>query len=50
MGGKAFTNAAGMGSREQVETLALAASSPTREASTGMKEERWHWGRHDGDG
>lgn len=49
-GRKAFTNAVGMESREQVDTLAVVASSLTREASAGMKEQRRHWGRCGGDG
>lgn len=39
----AFTRTVGMGSREQVEGLALETSLATWTASTGVKAERWQY-------
>lgn len=39
----AFTRTVGMGSREQVEGLALETSLATWTASTGAKAERWQY-------
>lgn len=44
VGRQALTSTVGMGSREQVEALALVTSFETSGTSTGEKEEREHWG------